>query len=89
MSWSLSAVGKPAPVAAKLAKDFANITYLGKEEAELKDVAAELVAKTLAATTRKDVALQVDCSGSGSTHPADGNLQTVSVVIRQIYGFIE
>jgi len=89
MSWSLSAVGKPSPVATKLAKEFAKNTYLGKEESELKDMAAELVAKTLAATTRKDIALQVDCSGSGSTHPVDGNLQTVSVVIRQIYGFVE
>ena len=89
MSWSVTAVGKPEPVAAKLAKDFANITYLGKEECALKDIVAALVDKTLASNTRKDLVMKVDASGSGSTHPADGSQQTVSVSIGQIYGFIE
>lgn len=89
MSWSVSAVGKAAPVAEKLAKEFANITYLGKEEAELKDLAAVIVAKALAANTRKDWVLQVSCSGSGSTHPADGNSQAISINIGQLYNFVE
>lgn len=89
MSWSVSAVGKAAPVATKLATDFANITYLGPEEAELKDAAASLVAKALAVNSRKDVIMQVSCNGSGSTHPADGSLQTVTVKIEGIYGLIE
>lgn len=89
MSWSVTAVGKAAPVAEKLAKDFANINYLGKEEAELKDAAAEIVAKAVAANTRKDLTVQVNCSGSGTTHPADGNQQTLSITVGTIYGFVE
>ena len=89
MSWSVSAVGKPEAVAAKLDRDFANITYLGKEEAALKDIAAVLVGKALAANTRKDLVMQVTAAGSGSTHPADGSQQSVNVSIGQIYGFVE
>jgi hypothetical protein len=89
MSWSVSAVGKPGPVAAKLAKELANITYLGKEEAALKDIAASLIDAALAANTRKDLLVNVSANGSGSTHPADGNQQTVSVIIGHIYGFVE
>lgn len=89
MSWSVSAVGKAGPVATKLAGDFSRITYLGKEEAALKDAVAEVVAKVLAVNTRTDVALKVQASGSGSTHPADGSQQSVSLSIEQIYEFVE
>jgi hypothetical protein len=89
MSWSVSAVGKAGPVADKLAKEFANITYLSKDEAALKDAAAAIVAQAIAANTRKDMLIQVSASGSGSTHPADGNSQTVSISIGQLYGFVE
>ena len=89
MSWSVQAVGKPEAVATKLANDFQRITYLGKEEASLKDAVAELVAKVLALNTRKDALINVQANGSGSTHPADGSQQTVSLSISSLYGFVE
>ena len=89
MSWSVSAHGKPAAVAEKLAKDFANITYLQKEEAGIKDAAAEVVAKALAANTYKGTSVQVNASGSGSVHPADGSSQTVSISVQPMHGFVE
>jgi len=89
MSWSVSAVGKPGPVGTKLAAEFSRITYLGEQEAALKDAIAEVVAKTIAANTRNDIVLNVTASGSGSTHPSDGSLQTVSMSVTQLYGFVE
>jgi D-arabinose 5-phosphate isomerase GutQ len=89
MSWSVSAIGKSGPVAQKLAKDFANITYLSADEAALKDKCAELVTKAITANTRKDALLQISASGSGSTHPVDGNSQTISLSITQLYGLVE
>ena len=89
MSWSVSGVGRPGAVATKLAKDFANITYLGKEESALKDIAAQLVDQALAANFRKDLVVTVQASGSGSTHPADGGQQSISVAIGTMCGFVE
>lgn len=45
MSWSLSAVRKSGAVAARVAADFARISYLPGEEGTLKDAATEIVAK--------------------------------------------
>jgi len=88
MSWSVNAIGKANALAPKLAGDFERINYLQQTEAELKDMAASLVAKVLAANTRKDQVLKIDCSGSGSSHPADGDSQQVKILIEPIYGFV-
>jgi hypothetical protein len=76
-------------VAARLAADFAKITCLQKEEAELKDAVADIVAKAMAANTVKGVCVNVQASGSGTNHPADGSQQSVSLSIQQICGFVE
>ena len=89
MSWSINAFGKTQAVATKVAADFTRITYLNGPEAELKDAAAELVAKALEANTLKGAVLRVDCSGSGSNHPADGSSQTLKIDISPVYGFTE
>lgn len=89
MSWSVSAIGKPSAVAPKVSGDFERINYLQAAEAELKDAVAEVVAKVLAANTYKGMAVKVDCSGSGSSHPADGDTQQIRVTIEPIWGFVE
>jgi len=89
MSWSVNAFGKPQAVAAKLATEFAKITYLTGPEAGLKDAAAEIVAKALEANTNKTSVVKVDCSGSGSNHPADGSAQTLKIEVSPIWGFTE
>ncbi len=81
MSWSVSAIGKPEAVAKKLAEDFSKITYLGPEEAAVKDAIAEVVAKALATTVG---AVEVSASGSLS-----GGMQSASLRIDPKYGFIE
>jgi hypothetical protein len=89
MSWSVQGVGRGESLAKKLAGDFERITYLQGEEAELKDGAAVIVAKALSANTRQDTLLNISCSGSASTHPADGNSQSLSISITPLYGFVE
>jgi hypothetical protein len=89
MSWSVSAIGKTDKVAEKVAGDFQRINYLAKEEADLKDQAAALVANVLAANTHRYQAIKVDCSGSGSTHAADGNSQQIRITIEPVWGFVE
>ncbi len=83
MSWSVSAIGKPAAVAKKLAEDFSRITYLGPEEKAIKDAIAGVVEKTLAATA-PNTAVEVEASGSFS-----GGLQSARMDIRPKYGFVE
>jgi hypothetical protein len=89
MSWSVVAVGKKDAVAAKLATDFERITYLTGPEAELKDVAAELITKAVAAQGEK-TAIKVLASGSaGQTGEANSATQTLNIVIEPIHGFVE
>jgi hypothetical protein len=89
MSWSVSAIGKPGPVRDKLANDFTKITYCGPAETALKDVVAELVGKALVANTYQGIAVKVEASGAGSSHPGNGDTHQVRVVIEPVYGFVE
>jgi autotransporter adhesin len=89
MSWSVIAVGKKDAVAAKLATDFEKITYLSGPEAELKDAAAEIITKAVAAQGDK-TAIKVSASGSaGQSYGPDSATQTLSIVIEPIFGFVE
>jgi hypothetical protein len=90
MSWSVSAVGKPAAVAAKLAKDFAAIKCSEPEES-IKSSVAQAVASALAAFP-PNLAVTVSASGSqyapDSTKPEEKQNQ-LSVKLDPLYGFIE
>jgi|GEM_PF-4060658 len=88
MSWSISAIGKPARVAAKVEADLARITYLQGTEAELKDSAAALVKKAVEGNTRKDILVRVEANGSASKSE-EGELQTIQIAVTQLYGFAE
>jgi hypothetical protein len=91
MSWSVSAVGKPGPVAKKLAADFAGCSYLKGAEVSIKDKAAELVAAALSAFTSPS-AVKVSASGSKASTGLDGAIveqHTLSIDIQPIWGFVE
>jgi hypothetical protein len=87
MSWSVSASGKAKPVAAKLAKDFAQIKCSEPEDT-IKNKVAEIVATALASFSDK-IPVAVKASGSQST---DNNLvvsNSLSVSIEPHWNFIE
>lgn len=90
MSWSVNAIGKPAAVAAKLAKDFANIKCIEPEESIKNQVAATIaVALSVYPPT---VVVNVAANGSqftpDSTKPSE--LQnTLTVKLEPMYGFVE
>jgi hypothetical protein len=87
MSWSVSAVGKPAAVAVKLEADFNNITYLKSPEDELKKAAAGLVIAAVKAYTGTSV-VTVTASGHGTTS-GDSSYQTIAIAVQPLYGFVE
>lgn len=90
MSWSVSAVGKPAAVAAKLAADFARITC-NEPEASIKNNTATSIASALAAMPGS-CAVQVEASGSQYVPDAskpEVAINTLSVKIVPLYGFVE
>ncbi len=91
MSWSVSAVGKPKPAAAKLAADFAKITYCSAEETAVKDSAAACVAAALEAHTDPKSVVRVYASGSESTDTIGDvkhRRQSLKIEIEPIHGFI-
>ena len=90
MSWSVQAIGKPAAVAAKLAKDFANIKCAEPEET-IKNKVAEAVAAGLAVFP-PTMAVSVTASGSqlapDSKQPNELQNQ-LKIELTPLYGFIE
>lgn len=86
MSWSVQAIGKPAAVAAKLAKDFTVYKCMEPEET-IKGKVAEIVAVALAAFPA-GAAVKVWASGSQSVVGSDTTNQ-LSVTIEPIYGYVE
>ena len=91
MSWSVSAIGKPAAVATKLAEDLKRITCMEPEET-IKNTVASAIASALDAFPPNS-AVRVDASGSqscpdSSKAPKEVSNQ-LSVKIEPIYGFVE
>ena len=89
MSWSVSAIGKPAAVAAKLATDFKKITCSEPEET-IKNGVASIVATSLAAFPA-DYAVRVEASGSQSCpdfKAPDEKTNQLTVKIEPIWGFL-
>lgn len=90
MSWSVMRVGKPAAVAAALAKDFANIKCAEPEET-IKNSVASAVAAGLAVFP-PSMAVRVEANGS--QYAPDGNKplekqNQLIVKMEPLFGFIE
>lgn len=89
MSWSVSAIGKPSAVAAKVAKELASIKCMEPEES-IKSGVAAAVAAALAAYPESG-AVRVEASGSQSTDRDAPGIATnqLSVKIEPLWGFVE
>jgi hypothetical protein len=97
MSWSVTAVGKAEAVAAKAEQEFLKLDgHLSGEEKELKDLAAQLVAKTIAAQA-PGAAIKLEASGSAVIAAIPGESpvrfvqtnQSLNVSLQPIWGFVE
>jgi hypothetical protein len=90
MSWSVNAIGKPAAVAAKLAKDFVNVRCTEPEET-IKNAVAMSLAAALAVYPPNWV-VQVVANGSqhapDMTKP-DEKINGLYIKLDPVYGFIE
>jgi hypothetical protein len=91
MSWSISAIGKPAAVAAKLAAEFAKNSCSEPEES-IRQSVATIVATSLRAFP-PDHAVRVEASGSQScpdfSKAPNEKTNNLSVSIMPIWGFVE
>jgi hypothetical protein len=87
MSWSVSAIGKPTAVAAKLADAFTKNPCAEPEETIRQGVASAIAValKSFDGT----MAVRVDASGSQSTNNGVPTSNQLSVKIEPIYGFVE
>lgn len=94
MSWSVSATGKAAPVAAEVEKQFA-LGHCMEPEETVRQAARALIAAALAAQTDPVSAVKVQAAGSQSQkYDKDGkatNLFTnnLSITVENLWGFIE
>ena len=87
MSWSIQASGKAKPVAAKLAKDLAQIKCSEPEET-IKNKVGEIIAAALGSFSDK-IPVTIKASGSQST---DNNLvvsNSLNVSIEPQWNFLE
>lgn len=92
MSWSVSAIGKPAAVAAKLAGDFARIPPMQEPEETGKNAAATAVAAIVPAFPDSHV-VRVECNGSqytpDSSKAPDKKVNQLTVKIETLGAIIE
>lgn len=89
MSWSVSATGKAAAVAAKLTVDFGRIKCSEPEEM-IKNSVASAIATALSAFP-PNYAVRVDASGSQSQPDStkDEKTNQLKVEIAPIWGFVD
>jgi hypothetical protein len=92
MSWSVSAIGKPAAVAEKLAGDFARIPPMQEPEETGKKAAETAVAAIVPAFPDGHV-VRVDCNGSqytpdSSKHP-DKKINQLTIKIETLGTILE
>jgi hypothetical protein len=86
MSWSVSGIGRPVAVAAKLAADLSAYKCVDPEES-VKQAAAALLAAALAA---QDPVSVVKVSASGSQGTSGNSIyNSVRIEVEPVYGFIE
>lgn len=87
MSWHVSAVGRPAAVAASIAKQI-EATHCSEPEQSIKASVGAAIASALASFPETG-AVSVKAGGSQQS-PVNGKApNTVEVVIQPIYGFLE
>jgi hypothetical protein len=87
MSWSVSATGKAAAVAAKVAADLSKIKCAEPEET-IKNAVGSAIAAGLAVFP-PDVPVKVSASGSQSDRGSGQLTNQLSVDMQPIWGFIE
>lgn len=93
MSWSVSAVGRPKAVAAKIAKDIVAITCPEPEQTIKQSVATAIAAAL--EHYPEGYAVSVSASGSQSPgydsekHTPQGLLNSLTVSISPLYGFVD
>lgn len=89
MSWSFYGVGKPAAVARKAKADLSAYKCAEPEET-VKAKVSDIIDACLSAFPA-GAAVQIEASGSQSTDSATPGkaVNTLSVVIRPLYGFVE
>jgi hypothetical protein len=91
MSWSFSAIGKPAAVAKKIADELEKYPC-SEPEQSIRHKVGEALQVALAAFPG-NAAVQIDASGSQSTQSGANEPNTainnLSVKIQPIYGFVE
>ncbi len=87
MSWSFSGVGKPAALADRARASLSNIKCREPEET-IKGKVAEIVEECLAAFPAGS-AVQIEASGSQSTADDGTALNSLSLNIKPLYGFVE
>ncbi len=92
MSWSVSAIGKPAAVATKLAGDFARIPKMDEPEETGKNAAASAVAAIVPAFPDAFV-VRVECNGSqytpDSSKAPDKKINQLSIKIDTLGAIVE
>ncbi len=92
MSWSVSAIGKPVAVAAKLAGDFARIPPMQEPEETGKNAAASAVAAIVPAFPDSHV-VRVECNGSqytpDSSKAPDKKINQLTIKIDTLGAIIE
>jgi hypothetical protein len=92
MSWSVSAIGKPAAVAAKVKEDLAGYKCVDPEE-DVKHAAGAVILHALKAQA-PDTAVRVNASGhQGTMYGPDGKStgihNTLRIEVEPIHGFVE
>lgn len=88
MSWSINRTGRPAAVAALIAKDLAGFNCHGSEDV-IKSKVGEIVAAALAAfPATATSAVKVEGYGSQSAR-TDGAINSLKLVIEPIFDFVE
>lgn len=91
MSWSVSALGKPAAVAKKLAADFERIPPMQEPEETGKKAAASAVAAIVPAFPETHV-VRVECNGSQYTpdnNSPDKKINQLTVKIESLGQILE
>jgi hypothetical protein len=88
MSWSVSAIGKPAAVAAKVQKDLSAYKCVEPEEQVKVAAGAAIVAAVTAYPP--DSCVKVSASGHQGTATEEGKaFNNLRVDIEPVYGFVE
>jgi hypothetical protein len=87
MSWSVSAIGKPGPVAAKVTEELNRFTCTDPEEG-VKQAAAALLATCLAAQD-PNTAVRVSASGHQSGSVGNRLSNNLKIDVEPVYGFVE